>query len=203
MHTLYRQNDLSVNNEHIDRLTYTDWTERVHYTNTVATVDPPAVWNPEHHTPAAPISCWHMKTFWLGHFGWSCPATSRVSRGRGGSLVSRTRLLVLCEQGLCLYRSSSQTPRSAKHCGAHCFISKGRFPSHTIKRNRITWEKMFFGNRPFLKPASHPSFLSAIPGRNGRSKKSKLSAFTFFLPTSPPCIHTSRHLSPSPKQNAS
>ena len=202
MHTLYRQNDLSVNNEHIDRLTCTDWTECVHYTNTVATVDPPAVWNPEHHTPAAPISCWHMKTFWLGRFGWSCPATSRVSRGRGGSLVSQTRLLALWEQGLCLCRSSSQTPCSAKLCGTHCFISKGHFPSDTIKRNRIMWEKMFFGNRPFLKPASH--FVSLRHSwTEWEKQKSKLSTFTFFLPTPPPCIYTSRHLSPSPKQNAS
>ena len=165
-------------------------------------MDQPAVWNPEHHTPAAPISRWHMKTFWLGQFGWSCPATSRVSRGRRGSLISQTGLLVLWEQGQCLYHSSSQTPHSAKHYGTHCFISMGHFPSHTIKRNRIKWEKMCFGNRPFLKPVSH--FVSLRHSLTEREKqKSKLSTFTFFLPTPPPHTHTSWHLFPSPKQNAS
>lgn len=80
--------------------------------------------------------------------------------------------------------------------------SMGRFPSHTIKRNRIMWEKMFFGKRPFLKPASH--FVSLHHSLTEREKqKSKLSTFTFFLPIPSPHIHTPRHLSPSPKQNAS
>lgn len=84
-----------------------------------------------------------------------------------------------CESKDCAYRSSSQTPHSAKHCGTHCFYGSLSKPHNKEKQNYVRENVLW---KATLSQTCFPLRFSS-PFLDG-TREAKIQALYFhFLPT--------------------